>query len=178
MKRFLLRIDSVVAKVSDWGLLISGILIMLMGILTTYGVGRRYVFDDPEPYSYELSVIFLVTCILISIPAIQKDRRHLRVDFLINHMSPKWQGIMTDVFTALLAMVFLSVVIWKSWGIFMSAFQSGETSQSAWQEPLWPMKLLVPISMGWLFLTLVSQLVHGIINVVKGTVREDNRIQL
>jgi TRAP-type mannitol/chloroaromatic compound transport system permease small subunit len=178
VKRFLIRIDGIVGKTSDWGMVISGILIMVMGILTTYGVTRRYVFNDPEPYSYELSIIFLVACILLAIPGIQKDRRNLRVDFISNYLSPKWQGILTDIFTSVLALIFISIVIWKSWSIFMASIRAGETSQSAWQEPLWPMKLLVPVTMFWLVLTLISQFVHGVVHLVKGTTREDTRIQL
>jgi TRAP-type mannitol/chloroaromatic compound transport system permease small subunit len=178
VKRLLLKIDDIVGKVSDWAMVIAGILILIMGFLTTYGVGRRYIFNDPEPYSYELSIIFLTACILLAIPGIQHGRRNLRVDFIANHLSPKWQGILSDIITSVLALIFVSIVIWKSWYIFVSSFQLHETSQSAWQEPLWPMKLLVPVTMFWLVLTLISQLVHGVIHVVKGTVREDTRIQL
>lgn len=178
MKRILLAIDRVIQKVGEWALLLSGILILIIGILTTYGVGKRYIFRNPDPYSYELSVIFLTTCILLAIPAIQWHRRNLRVDFIIGHLSLKWQGIFTDIVPPVLGLVFVSIVIWKSSGIFWSAFETRETSQSAWQEPLWPMKLLVPLVMSWLALTLISQLVHGVIHLVRGTVREDTRIQL
>jgi TRAP-type mannitol/chloroaromatic compound transport system permease small subunit len=75
-------------------------------------------------------------------------------------------------------MVFVAIVIWKSWVLFRHSFSAHETSQSAWQEPLWPMKLLVPVTMSWLFLTLTSQLAHAVIHLVKGTIREDTRIQL
>lgn len=178
VKRFLLKVDRIIEKVGDWALLVSGILIMVMGFLTTYGVGKRYIFNNPDPYTYELSIIFLVACILLCLPAIQWNRRNLRVDFILGHLPEKWRGIIGDVFTSVLALVFVSIVIWKSWGIFLYSFQVGETSQSAWQEPLWPMKLLIPITMSWLFLTLISQLVHAVIHLVRGTTREDTRIQL
>ena len=74
--------------------------------------------------------------------------------------------------------MFVAIVIWKSWGIFLYSLSVGQSSQSAWQEPLWPMQLLVPICMAWLWLTLVSQLVHAIMHLVRGTVREDLRLQL
>jgi TRAP-type mannitol/chloroaromatic compound transport system permease small subunit len=151
---------------------------MIMGFLTTYGVGKRYIFRNPDPYTYEISVIFLIACILLSLPAIQWNRRNLRVDFIISHLPQKAQQIIGDIFTTVLALIFVSIIIWKSWGIFLYSFQVGETSQSAWQEPLWPMKLLVPLTMSWLWLTLISQLIHAVIHVVKGTVREDTRIQL
>lgn len=174
----MLKADRVVERVGDWALLVSGVLILIMGFLTTYGVGKRYIFRNPDPYTYELSIIFLVACILLCLPAIQWNRRNLRVDFVLQHLPQKWQGIIGDLFTTILAMVFVAIVIWKSWGIFLYSIQVGETSQSAWQEPLWPMKLLIPITMGWLFLTLISQLVHAVIHLVRGTTREDTRIQL
>ena len=178
MTKFLLKVDRIVERVGDWGLIISGVLIMIMGFLTTYGVGKRYIFRNPDPYTYEISVIFLIACILLSLPAIQWNRRNLRVDFIISHLPQKAQQIIGDIFTTVLALIFVSIIIWKSWGIFHYSFQVGETSQSAWQEPLWPMKLLVPLTMSWLWLTLISQLIHAVIHVVKGTVREDTRIQL
>lgn len=178
MKKFLVKIDRTIDIVSEWGIVVSGILILIMGFLITYAAGARYIFDKPDPYSYELSIIFLVACILLSIPRIQRDRRNLRVDFIIGHLSPKWQNIIGDIFSSVLAMVFVSIVIWKSWGLFLSALQTGETSQSAWQEPLWPMKFLVPLTMSWLFLTLISQVIHSVIHLVRGTIREDTRIQL
>jgi len=178
LRRSLLKAETVVKRVGELSLLVSGILILIIGFITTYGVGKRYIFRNPDPYTYEISVIFLVACILLAIPGIQWNRRNLRVDFIVNHLPPRWQAIMSDLFTTVLALAFVSVVIWKSWGIFLYSFKVGETSQSAWQEPLWPLKLLVPLTMGWLFLTLLSQLVHGAIHVIRGTSREDTRIQL
>ena len=178
MKRLLLQVDRVIEKVGDWAMVVSGVLIMIIGLLTTYGVGKRYIFHNPDPYTYELGVIFLVACILVAIPGVQWQRRNLRVDWILTHFSPRWQGIIGEIFTTILGMVFVAIVIWKSWSIFLYSIQSGETSQSSWQEPLWPMKLLVPITMSWLFLTLTSQLVHAVVHVVRGTTREDTRIQL
>lgn len=178
MKRFFIKADGIVEKVGDWAMVVSGLLILLIGLLTSYGVGKRYLFDNPDPYSYELSIIFLVACILLSLPGIQWQRRNLRVDWILTHLPRKWQNIIGEVFTNFLALVFVGVVIWKSWGIFLYSFSVGQTSQSAWQEPLWPMQLLVPLCMGWLWLTLISQLVHAVVHLIKGTVREDTRVQL
>ena len=83
-----------------------------------------------------------------------------------------------EVFTSLLAVLFVSIIIWKSWGAFQYSFSVGETSHSAWHELLWPLKFLVPVCMGWLWLTLISQLAHAVIHLIRGTTREDTRIQL
>jgi TRAP-type mannitol/chloroaromatic compound transport system permease small subunit len=168
----------VIEKVGDWALLISGSLILILGFLTTYGVGKRYLLNNPDPYTYELSILLLVACILLCLPAIQWHRRNLLVDFILMHLPPKWRVIVGEVFTSVLALVFVSIVIRYSWGLFLYSIQVGESSRSAWQEPLWPVKLLVPLTMAWLWLTLISQLVHAVVHVARGTTREDTRIQL
>lgn len=117
MNRFLLKADRVIERVADWALLISGILILIMGFLTTYGVGKRYLFRSPDPYTYELSVIFLVACILLCLPAIQWNRRNLRVDFIISRLPPRWQNIVGDVFMSLLALVFVALLSGRA-GVF------------------------------------------------------------
>ncbi len=178
VKKILFKADRVVEAVGDWAMVLSGILILVIGFIQTYGVGKRYIFHNPDPYTYELSIIFLVACILVALPGIQWQRRNLRVDWILGHFPLKWQSVIGEVFTTFLGLIFVGVVVWKSWGLFRYSLEVGESSQSAWQEPLWPMKLLVPICMGWLFLTLFSQLVHAVIHLAKGTIREDTRIQL
>jgi TRAP-type mannitol/chloroaromatic compound transport system permease small subunit len=178
VKRFFSIADKVIGVVTDYAVLISGLLIAVMSVLTTFGVVMRYAFDSPEPYSYEINVIFLVACILLAIPAVQKEGRNLRVDWIVGRFSKRGQHIFENIVVPVIAMVFVGVTVWRSWLTFVSSFTTGETSQSAVQEPLWPMKLLVTLTMAWLFLVLISQLVRGIQHLAKGTTKEDTRIQL
>jgi len=178
MKNFLIKVDRIILAGGDWGLLLSGIIILIMSFLTTYGVGRRYLLRNPEPYSYEISTIFLVACVLFALAAIQRKRRNLRVDFVANYFPPMWQGVLMDIITPVLGLVFVSIIIWKSWGIFLYSLQTAERSQSAWEEPLWPTKLLVPISMLWLGLTLISQLAHGLIDLIKRNTNIESRVDI
>ncbi len=167
VKKIFLTIDRVIERVANWGLLISGILILLMGFLSTYAVIRRYVLHDPEPYSYELSTIFLTACVVMAIAGLQRAKRHLRVDFISNLFSLKAQDIFADVICPILALIYVGVIVWQSWEGTLYSFRVHETSQSVWQEPLWPTKLIVPVSMFWLCLVLIAQLVRGIRDLFK-----------
>lgn len=167
-KRIILIADRIIERISNWGLISSGIIILIMAFLSTYGVGRRYLLNDPEPYSYELSTIFLTVCVVLAVSGLQRYKRHLRVDFIANYMSPKVQGVLMDILTPVLALVFVSIITWQSWDITMYSLSVGETSQSAWEEPLWPTKLTIPICMFWLCLVLIAQLIRGIKNLVRG----------
>jgi TRAP-type C4-dicarboxylate transport system permease small subunit len=51
--------EYLIERVSHLFWVISGALIVVMVFTATYGVIRRYAFNDPEPYSYEISVMCL-----------------------------------------------------------------------------------------------------------------------
>ena len=63
IKKIFSVFECLVEWLSDFGLLVSGILIMIMAVLSTYGVGRRYIFNSPEPYSYDISTMLLLACV-------------------------------------------------------------------------------------------------------------------
>ncbi len=163
--RILKKIDSIIARVSNQALFISGLMMVIMGFASTYAVVRRYIFSSPEPYSYELSTILLLVGCVLTFAGIQKEKRHLRVDFIANYFPPKVQLFLMDVLGPLAALFFTGITCWKTWQAAMMSFRFGEKSYSLWGEPLWPIKIIIPLGMFWLILILVSQLVHGIANL-------------
>ena len=174
MRRILRIIGHGAERVSDLSLVISGVLILAMSFLSTYGVGRRYLLHNPEPYSYELSTILLVACVVLAVAGLQRHRRHLRVDFVANYFPPNVQSIFINIVTPVLALFYVVIVTWQSWNSALYSMSIGETSQSSWEEPLFPIKLLVPIGMALLCLVLVAQLSRGIaslIQLIKGKQR-------
>ncbi|MBN1190933.1 MAG: TRAP transporter small permease subunit [Dehalococcoidales bacterium] len=167
MKNIFLTIDRIIERVGDWGLVSSGILILLMSFLSTYAVSRRYIFHNPDSYSYELSTIFLTACAVLAVSGLQRYKRHLRVDFVANYFNPAVQTFLLDVLGPLLALVFVPIITWQSWNSALYSFNIGETSLSIWQEPLFPTKFVIPVSMFWLCLVLIAQLVRGITATVR-----------
>jgi TRAP-type C4-dicarboxylate transport system permease small subunit len=138
-----------------------------MAFLSTYGVGRRYLLQNPEPYSYEISTILLVGCVVFAVAGLQRHRRHLRVDFISNYFSESLQRILLNIVTPVFALFYVVIITWKSWENALYSLRIDETSQSAWQEPLYPIKLLVPIGMALLCLVLIAQLSYGIASLLK-----------
>ncbi len=172
LKKIFLTIDQVIERVGNWGLVSSGVLILLMAFLSTYAVGRRYLLNNPEPYSYELSTIFLTACVVLAVSGLQRYKRHLRVDFIANFLPQDVQTILLDIVGPLLALTYVSIITWQSWDNALYSFNIGETSQSVWEEPLYPTKFLIPIGMFWLVLVLLAQISSGFINVLKANKNE------
>jgi TRAP-type C4-dicarboxylate transport system permease small subunit len=165
--KVLSNIDRAIGNISFYAMLFSGILIVVMGILSTYAVARRYLLHNPEPYSYELSTIMLVACVVFSIGYLQRQGRHLRVDFISNYFNKNAQDILLNVATPIMALVYVIIITWQSWINALYSLGINETSQSAWQEPLGPTKLCVSVGAFLLCLVLVAQLAHGIASSIR-----------
>jgi len=160
-------LDRTIERAGYFALLFSGILILLMSWLSTYGVGRRYLLNSPEPYSYELSTIFLVACVVLAIAGVQRLGRHLRVDFVTNRLSGGVQDILLNIVGPILALFYVVLLTWQSWDTAWYSLKIGEISQSSWREPWWPTKMVVPIGSGLLCLVLIAQLFRGVTSLIQ-----------
>jgi TRAP-type mannitol/chloroaromatic compound transport system permease small subunit len=161
-KKVIKAIDNVLERASYYGLLVSGVLILIMSWLSTYAVARRYLLHNPEPYSYEIGMSMLLACVVFAIAGLQRQGKHLRVDFITNRFSERTQANLNNILVPVLALVFVSILTWQSWDVAWYSLKIHETSQSVWQEPLFPVKFTVPIGSGLLWLILLATLVRGI----------------
>jgi len=166
-KKFIQTLDRIIERAGYIALFISGVLIFIMAWLSTYGVTRRYALNIPESYSYELSTIFLVACVVFAIAGVQRLGRQLRVDFISIRLSEGVQDFLLNIVGPILALFYVVIVTWQSWGAAWYSMEVGEVSQSVWREPWWPTKMAVPVGVGLLCLVLVAQLGRGITTLIQ-----------
>lgn len=161
MLKLLKKIDDLIVRLSYYFVIISGIMIVLMAFTATYGVIRRYVFNSPEPYSYEISTMFLLWTYVLAVAFLEKRDGHLRVDFFLVLMPEKVRHFLTQILSPAIGLVFISVLTWKGWQVAVYSFKSGEKSMSIWAPPLYPIKFVIPIGYGLLCLVLIAKICHG-----------------
>jgi TRAP-type C4-dicarboxylate transport system permease small subunit len=171
LKKAVEALDRVLERVVYYGIYVGGLATLLMALVTTYGVVRRYALNTPEPYSYEIAIFCLIFSVAFAIPYIQRQGRNLRVDFVANRFPPKVQAALLNIVVPLIALFYLVPLVWKSWEDAWYSLGIGERTYSAWAPPVGPMKLFVPVGAGLLCLVLVSQLIRGLIALKNG--RED-----
>jgi len=162
LHRIARRITAVIGWLSSISLLIAGFMILIMVFTATYGVVRRYAFNSPEPYSYEISMMFLLFSFVFAIPAVERLSQQLRVDLISNRMSKKLQHLIIAILTPILGIAFVSVLLYKGVEAANYAFEIGEHSASAWKQPMGPIKVMIPIGYSILLLVLVVKLVSGV----------------
>ena len=108
--------DNIVDKASHVFLVLSGILIVVMMFSATYGVVRRYAFDSPEPYSYEISTMFLLFSFVFAISAVEKLGRHIRVDFVSSRLPERAQHVILNIVAPIMGLFFVYMLTWKGVG--------------------------------------------------------------
>jgi TRAP-type mannitol/chloroaromatic compound transport system permease small subunit len=166
--KFAQTLDKILDILSKGALLISGILLLAMAFNVTYGVLARYVFERPSVIAIELTKILMIPALVLAVSYVQRNERHLKVDFISSHFSPTIQLIMSQIAVPILGLFVGYVLVWKGWVSMAYSFRIHETSYASWQEPLWPVRLTIPIGYGLLCLIMIGQIVKGIGVLIRG----------
>lgn len=165
--RVIRKLDDGIGRISHLLMLVSGILILLMAWVETYGVVKRYVFHAPDPFAYELSTMFLLFCGVLAVAGVERLDRHVRNDLVASRFPESMKVIVLHTLFPLLALIFCSVLTWKSVGNALYALEIGQVTQSTWALPLAPIKFVIPLGYTLLCLVLLGKFCRGI-NMLKG----------
>ena len=170
--RVMQKLDHILGRVSHILLLFSGILILLMGFAVTFAVVMRYAFHAPEPYTYELSSMFLLFCGILAVAGVERLDRNVRNDLVSSHFPERIKLIALRVIFPFLALVFVAILAWKSLGNALYALQIGQITASSWAVPLAPIKFVIPAAYFLLCLVLIGKFTQGLV-LLKGGKNQD-----
>ncbi len=173
VKRALQKVDNWLGRASQALLLVSGVLILLMAWLQTYGVIKRYIFHSPDSFAYELSTMFLLFCGVLAVAGVEKLDQHVRNDLVASRFPQRMKQIVISTIFPLLALVFCGVLTWKSLDNALYALKIGQVSQSPWALPLAPIKMVITFGYVLLCLILVGKFVRGIAGLRSPKQQED-----
>ena len=155
------KVDRIIERASHAFLVLSGILIVIMMFSATYGVVRRYAFGSPEPYSYEISTMFLLFSFVFAISAVERLGRHIRVDIVSSRLPESAQHVILNIIAPIMGLFFAYILTWKGVEVSLFSLQIGEVSSSSWREPLFPIKIMVPVGYTLLVLVLLARIYRG-----------------
>jgi TRAP-type C4-dicarboxylate transport system permease small subunit len=167
-------LDKILDILSKGALLVSGLLLLAMGINVTYGVVTRYVFHSPSIIAIEMTKILMIPALVLAVSYVQRNERHLKVDFLSNRFPNIIQHIIAQIAVPIMGLFVGYVLVWKGWVSMAYSYSIHETSFAVWQEPLWPVRLVIPIGYGLLCLIMIGQLCKGIGVLVTGIKKDKN----
>ena len=153
---FLHRADDWLGRIENGFTLIAALCIfalMLLGIAQVLG---RQLFDRPVVGYIDFVELSMATFAFMGVAYCQRVGGHVRMDLFVNMAKGRLHWAM-ELFSTLLPLFLIGVLIYYSWEHFLRAYDSGDSTIDI-QLPVWPSKLLVPVSFSLLFLRLLVQL--------------------
>lgn len=126
----------------SFGVLAAWLIVPLV-LVICYEVTIRYLFGAATIWAHDVGTMLTGANFLLAIAYVTLEGGHIRVDIFYNRLSARTRHLI-DLFTYL--GIVLPFCIWLCWTLYfyvLDAWKTGETSgQSAWNPPLWPVRLL------------------------------------
>lgn len=156
--------EKLVKKLSFYLIVCSSVMLFSMIFITTYGVIMRYFFRKPEPWSYELNTILLLWTFILALPFVEFLDQHIRADIFIQYAPKRVRIFLFNIVTPILGVIYCFFLTWKGLDNVVHSFVAKERSMSVIGEPLFPIKLLIPICYGTVTAVILRKLFVNIKN--------------
>ncbi len=150
------KADQLFYKLESLLTLLGGIVIFLLVFLATANVLGRWIFSLPISGYIDWVEQAMAFFAFLGIAFTQREGGHIRMDMLVGHIHgrPLW---VTEFISTLLMLFTTLILIVGSFLHFLRAYQIGDSSLDI-NLPIWPAKLVVPVTLTVLALRLLLQL--------------------
>ena len=149
----------IIDRVSDGLGQLAAWLFVATGVMLTYEVLARYVFDAPTTWAAEVSQIFLIAGVLMALGRTLKRREHISIEVLRPHLGATGRRV-ADSFALLFIGAFAALVGYSGFGIAYDSFAKGRSSGTMLSIPNWWSEALVPAGLALLCLQCLVQLIR------------------
>ncbi len=143
----LLEFPSVaVGKIAAW------VILPMTGSLM-YEVVSRYVFGKPTAWAYDMTYMMAGTLFMLGAAYALRNGSHVRADFLLTALRPKWQAMIDIALYLCVYFPAIGIFFWVSLGFAVQSVRQQETyPESPWMPIIYPLKIVVPVTLGLLLL--------------------------
>ena len=156
------RADRTFLKLESLMNLMAGIVIFALVCLAVYNVLGRYIFNAPVPGYVDWTEQFMATFAFLGLAFCQREGGHIRMDIVVGALRGRMLWF-AEFLSILFMLLLTTALIYGTWFHFDRSFDWGAPLWSRDSSidialPLWPAKLIVPVSMGILWIRLWLQL--------------------
>ncbi len=155
-------------NMNEWVGRALSLLVFAMFILVLTEVVRRYFFNSPTVWGNELTQLLFGAYIVLSGGHILKINGHVNVDLFYSRFSARSKAIL-DIFTFIVFFLFAGMLFYYGGALALESLKTFEHSQSAWNPPVYPFKLMIPVGAALLLLQGTAKLIRDIMILVSGT---------
>ncbi len=149
-----------------WGRILS-YLAPVMAVLIVFEIVMRYCFNSPTTWSNELTQMIFGCYVVLCGGYVLLRGKHVRVDILSSHFSPKTQAVI-EIVTSPLFFVFSGMLLYYGGSFAWESVSALEHTQTAWNPPSYPVKLMVPVGAFFLLLQGIATLIRNVVVLFGG----------
>lgn len=137
------------------------LIIFAMFFFLLIEVGFRYLLNAPTVWTNELTQLLFGVYAVMSGGYVLAHGGHVNVDLLHSSLTPRKRAGL-DIVTSVVFFIFTLTLLWFSIDMARESMTSWETSHSAWNPPIWPVKLAIPVGTALLVLQGLAKLLRDI----------------
>lgn len=157
---------SLLSKIMDaidfanrWVGLILYPLTVLIAIVVFIEIILRYLFNHPTLWSFETTQFLFIICTMLCAGHLQLENGHVNVDIISSKFSDRTR-LIVNLFTFPFFLIFIGAMTYFGFEFAFDSIAKMETTGSAWDPPVYPIKILVPVGA-------VLLLLQGIVNLIR-----------
>lgn len=136
-------------------------LTLLMSFVVFLELFIRNVLGHPTIWSFEVTIFLFAICSLMSGGVIEKNNSHICVDIIISRLSEK-NRLIIKIICFPVFLFFVGCMVYFGWSFFAESLLSKETSGSAWDPYIFPIKIFLPLGATLLLLQGIANLIREI----------------
>jgi TRAP-type mannitol/chloroaromatic compound transport system permease small subunit len=163
MKRFLAFVDGS----STWIGKAVSILGLFVAVVIVYEIVMRTFLKRPTVWASESTVFACGLIYLLGGAWTFLEDKHVRIDMLYNKLSPPKKALL-DCITYIPFSLYILVMLQATWVYMAESIQLRESTTSAWDPPIYPMKIAMTASLILLFLQGTARVIRNFYFAVKG----------
>ncbi|GAB5388631.1 MAG: hypothetical protein Alpg2KO_15990 [Alphaproteobacteria bacterium] len=178
------RLDRMLFRLEGWMILVGGLAVFSLMIMAVVSVAGRNFANQPLPGYVDWIEQVMPLIAFLGLAWVQREGGHIRMDMLVRVMRGRvlWAA---ELLTSIVMLIVMVLLVWGTWEHFGRSFDfeapmwSRDSSMDI-AIPLWPAKLLAPVSIAVLALRLALQvwgygraLITGVENPIAVPLPED-----
>lgn len=163
MKKFLSLIDGLsisVGKAGSW-------LILAVVAFIIYEIVMRYIFHLPTLWVSESMVFGCGISYVLGAAWALQDNRHVKIDLIYDRLTPRQRAVM-DAITYVFFALYLGVFLWAASKYTWQSIMVRETTSSAWDPPVYPIKIALVVGTGLLLLQGTAKFIRDLYFAIRG----------
>ena len=143
------------------GLVSTRLVLFCMASIMLYDVVMRYVFNSPTVWAQETCEYMMVFLTFIGLAEIQKQKTHIRMDYLYARLPESFQRGL-DLFFHCLTGIFALLIFYSSFKMTLLSLQYGCKSNTLMETPLFLMYAIIPVGMILLLIQCIIDIIQSI----------------